>query len=74
MAELPPDPPPSSDPEPTPRFPKGPQVDHAGRPETLARNAEVVPPPEDDDLELDHETTVRVEEALEESLNRFPAG
>jgi len=71
MAELPPVPPPSSDAEPTSRFPKGPEVDHEAKPETLAKNADV-PPPDEDDLNLGHETAVRVEEALEESLTRFP--
>ncbi len=48
---LPPDPPPSSDPEPKPRFPKGPRPNHDARPETLANNTKVTPLDEDKHLE-----------------------
>ncbi len=48
---LPPDPPPSSDPEPTPRAPKSPQVNHDARPETLADNTQVTPLDKDRNIE-----------------------
>jgi hypothetical protein len=48
---LPPDPAPSSDPEPTPRFPKRPQRNHDARPETLADNMKVTPLDEYKNLE-----------------------
>jgi hypothetical protein len=48
---LPPDPAPSSDPEPTPRFPKPPRNRHDARPETLADNTKVTPLDEDKHLE-----------------------
>ena len=40
-SDLPPDPPPASDPEPTPRHPQARKVDHDARPETLANNTKV---------------------------------
>jgi hypothetical protein len=48
---LPPDPPPSSDPEPAPRYPKSQQPNHDARPETLANNMKVTPLDEDKHLE-----------------------
>jgi hypothetical protein len=47
---LPPDPPPSSDPEPTPRFPKAPPTDHDPRPETLADNTKKTPLDPDENI------------------------
>jgi hypothetical protein len=41
-AAFPPDPPPASDPEPTPRVPK-PRAKQPARPETLADNMKVTP-------------------------------
>lgn len=40
-SDLPPDPAPASDPEPTPRYHRAPKVDHDARPETLANNMKV---------------------------------
>jgi hypothetical protein len=48
---FPPDPPPGSDPEPAPRYPKGPVGKHEARPETLADNVKVTPLDEDKKLE-----------------------
>jgi hypothetical protein len=48
---LPEDPPPASDPEPTPRFPKQAPADHDGRPERLASNTKVTPLDEDKNIE-----------------------
>jgi hypothetical protein len=48
---LPPDPAPSSDPEPTPRFPKPSQGKHDARWETLANNMQVTPLDEDKHIE-----------------------
>jgi hypothetical protein len=45
-----PDPGPASDPEPTPRHPKGAGRNHEASPETLARNAKVTPLDEDENL------------------------
>ncbi len=50
-AMLPEDPGPSSDPEPTPRFPKPSKKKHEARPETLADNTKVTPLDEDKNLE-----------------------
>ena len=47
---LPPDPPPGSDPEPVPRYPKG-QGKREARPETLADNTKVTPLDPDKNLE-----------------------
>jgi hypothetical protein len=49
--ELPPDPAPSSDPEPTPRVPRPSKAGHEARPETLANNTKVTPLDEDNHLE-----------------------
>jgi hypothetical protein len=51
QSALPPDPPPSSDPEPTPRAPRSPAVNHEARPETLANNTKVTPLDEDKNIE-----------------------
>jgi hypothetical protein len=48
---LPPDPPPSSDPEATPRFPNGQHPNRDARPETLANNVKLTPLDEDKNLE-----------------------
>jgi hypothetical protein len=40
-SDLPPDPAPSSDPEPVPRYPRAPKVEHEASPETLANNTNV---------------------------------
>jgi hypothetical protein len=48
---FPPDPPPGSDPEPTPRVPRPPGVNHEARPETLADNTKVTPLDDDKNLE-----------------------
>ena len=49
--ELSEDPPPASDPEPTPRFPKRAPADHDARPERLADNTKVTPLDEDKNIE-----------------------
>ena len=48
---FPPDPPPGSDPEPTPRFPKGRPAQREASPGTLAGNVEVTPLDDDENLE-----------------------
>ena len=51
QSATPEDPPPSSDPEPTPRFPKRPKGNHDASPETLAGNVKVTPLDEDENLD-----------------------
>ena len=48
---LPPDPPPGSDPDPTPRYPKPAEANHDARPETLANNTQVTPLDDDKNIE-----------------------
>jgi hypothetical protein len=48
---VPPDPPPGSDPEPTPRYPRAEGVNHDARPETLADNTRVTPLDDDKSIE-----------------------